>query len=137
MNPKDAGFNPQLHKIADSDIFDKLYPEAEGILAYLVTYLPYLNELKETNVKQTEKLWHLHSESALAFYEVCKKSETSSDVNCTELYLIYKQWCKQKGVKTESQKRFGTFLKSKALTASGLMMGSLGNTFTREFLPLC
>ena len=108
-SPNDPDFDPAIHKPKDIDLLGKLVSEREGIMAYLISLLPFINELDITDWRLTRAEWYCHSESTIQYYMEC---EQGNGVQCegNEMYEDYKLWCSHKSVKVTSRKHFENIL---------------------------
>ena len=85
-------------------VFD-LQSESTGIINYLMTFLPRIAELDRTNLKAIKNDWYLHSENTLQFIMDCDTSNPEAYTPAQELYLSYKKWATDKGLRNlESMK---------------------------------
>jgi phage/plasmid-associated DNA primase len=85
---------------------EKLFPETEGIIAYLMPYLSRLNELNAITKEEIRHLWYRWGESPFAFYEECNINPNIS-TESQELFQQYKIYCQWALLPQCTAKRFG------------------------------
>ena len=95
----------------DSQLFEKLQLEADGILAWSIIGLKRLiannYQFNETTKTLSEiRQYRIENNSVLAFVEDCCVTEPSADSFRQELYDAYKAYCEDGNLKAVSQRRF-------------------------------
>jgi putative DNA primase/helicase len=84
----------------------ELQQEAEGIIAYLLTFLPRKTELRRIKNEETRRLWLLYGESVYSFYEQCEKNDDFY-VKTTELFNKYQIFCSNLKISQATYDKFG------------------------------
>lgn len=85
---------------------ERLYPEIEGIIAYLMPYLSRLNELNTITKEEIRHLWYRWGESPFAFYEE-SLIDPDHSTDTQELFQQYKKYCQWALLPQCTLKRFG------------------------------
>jgi phage/plasmid-associated DNA primase len=111
-NKIDPDFDPAVHKVAANkdEFVERLQAEASGIMSYLITFLPDIDELRITDIARIRREWNMHSENTLQFMMECELEDMDAESGCGDLYRTYIKWCHEKKLHAQSAKMFGHIL---------------------------
>ena len=116
----------------DFNLFDKIETEEEiqGILSYIMSYLPRLPELSPYHVEENQTKWKQYGDSASVFHYQCLSVPTRSWITPSKLYSLYKKWCDHYSLVLLSKevlgKRLAKFGVSKSKRTSKRDMDEMG-----------
>jgi len=77
----------------DIDLSEKLEKEVEGIIAYLISFIPSIMDIRKVNRSETKDKWMLYGESVGVFIKKCVNTDTASSIKKQWSYMLYKKWC--------------------------------------------
>jgi phage/plasmid-associated DNA primase len=102
----DKDFDPNLHfpirKI--TDLLSEIVQEIPAIFAFLITYLPTIDKLYDTNILAIRAEWNKHSENVLCFLNDECDLDPDHNERISLFYATYCKWCKAKGLVTMTMK---------------------------------
>ena len=100
----------------DKTIFDRiLKTEASGVISYLLTFVPFWDELLISDADLIEEIWKNDALSTYQFIEEKCEIDRSYRIETTELYGIYGDWCLEQGKDAVSMKIFGSDLRQEGI----------------------
>lgn len=100
----------------DKTIFDRIFKtEAAGVISYLLTFVPFWEELLVTDADLVEEIWKNDALSTYQFIEEMCEIDRSYKIESQELYAVYGDWCLEQGKDAVSLKTFGSDLRQEGI----------------------
>lgn len=90
--------------------------EMKGALAYIMSFLPRLDELIADTSDETKSQWHKYGDAATVFHYKFLSTPSPEWINPSKLYTWFKIWCKANNMVMLSQDAF-----SKRLSKLGVV----------------
>jgi putative DNA primase/helicase len=88
---------------------DKIFTEEsmEGIIQYILTFLPRLDELRDYSARESENNWRKYGDSISSFMYFHVREHEYNAMPTREVYQIYMRYCKLNNLKIANNIQFG------------------------------
>jgi P4 family phage/plasmid primase-like protien len=100
----------------DRMVFDRIYKnEAARVISYLLTFVPFWEEILVTDEDLVEQIWKNDALSTYQFIEEMCEIDRGYRIESSELYGVYGDWCLEQGKDAVSMKIFGSDLRQEGI----------------------